>query len=318
MSLQPYIQAVSRCWRLSIQSPYDVDDAPMLRVFSLVEPLQAPFITDFEISTNYNDHGGFGMPRAILTGGAPVLRAVNLIRPNPCPWYPPMWNVTTLSLVNPGHSVSTHYVCHLLVLAPGLISLEIHGQDLFALWDLDLVAISLPSLRTLRVVACENSVRGEELSNILCTVNMPSLEFLSITGSGLLTGFQALPASSCRHLRSLLWIEEYPNLSQFELSSAPVAPSPLRLLLDAFPSLERLVYGGPEFDHFGILLKEVDGAADEWWRQLLGHALRDTDLAPDGQTGQEARAFIAHKSEEGAPLQVAFLPPAAFLSKEIR
>ncbi|KAF7970285.1 hypothetical protein HWV62_24402 [Athelia sp. TMB] len=307
MNLQPYIQA----------SPCDVDEAPMLRVFSFVEPLEAPFITDFEITTNYHDGSDLGLPRPILTGGAPVLRAVDLIRPNPCPWYPPLSNVTALYLAVPSQAVSIEYVHYLLVLAPTLISVEIHGRDLFHMWNSNLTPINLPSLRTLRVVVFENTVRGEQLSNILGIMNMPSLEFLSIRGSGLLRGFRTLPTSSCRQLQSLLWIEEDPNLSQFELSSAPVAPSPLCLLLDAFPSVERLIYGGPEFDHLGVLLKEVDGAADEQWCQLLRHALRAADFAPDKQASQEARAFIAHKSEEAA-LRVALLSPVAFLSKEIR
>lgn len=309
--MEVYIDAVGRCWRLRISIGYETSDDDIESLFDFLESTSAPRLSTFEVYRDWEmEHASAGAPLTFLKEGAPLLRSVRLENPCPACWLPPLTNVSVLQLVFPFKGFRAPDVRIVLESAPALTDLQIHGSYLFSGWKFNLAAIDLPLLRTLSLA----SYWFPKSLLLLRAINAPSLETLCIRGFEAHDNpFEKLPEPKYPNLRSLIWLDQGGEPYQSDPSDlATQLPQSLILLSKAFPTVERLVYGGPHVEELPRLLKEEDVTGDVRRRSLRTLALRckanSASASPAIPTIDEARAFMAHRRDVGAPVQVVFLP----------
>ena len=312
--MEVYIDAVARCWRLRISVGYESSDDDIESLFDFLESTSAPRLSTFEVYRDWEmEHASAGAPLTLLKGGAPLLRSVRLENPCPAGWLPPLTNVSVLQLVFPFKGFRAPDVRVVLESAPALTDLQIHGSYLFSGWKLNLTAINLPLLRILSLA----SYWFPKSLSLLRAITAPSLENLCIRGFEAQDNpFEKLPEPKYPNLRSLIWLDQGREPYQSDPSDLVTQlPQPLVLLFKAFPTVERLVYGGPHVEELPRLLKEEDATGGIHRRLLRTLALRckarysnSATASPAIPTGDEARAFMAHRGDVGALVQVVFLP----------
>ncbi|KZP34150.1 hypothetical protein FIBSPDRAFT_846251 [Athelia psychrophila] len=319
--LAPYRQAIQRCFRLLVDFNFDRaatgNSDVMPRFDAFFQPMAAPLLSSFE-----HDSSGVGrvkwerfpMEAPTFEAGAPLLQSVRLLDPYPYNPVPPLARCSVLhmslreprinSILRLGYRIPLEIsAIHPLTTAHSLVHLELdifyrpHDSDYPRGWFDPAALVDIPLLSTLSITSYTGD--PEIFSYLLRSISAPALQALCMRGyeNG------ALPISKYPALHTLIWLGKG--------ADQPYLPHNMRRVLRAFPSVERVVYGGPYDDSFidHLLQKTNMGFR---WPQLRVVALRHTALASNASnahTGDDIEALAACRKEEMPSFKVVFLAP---------